>query len=76
MEPATNRFTDKDAEKLVGLLNFVATNATFDKLKVKDIIAFNRMLSWAQTELLIKVQANVFEIQEVRQAVPAKKASK
>ena len=74
MEPATKHFAEKDAEKLVSLLNFVATNATFDRLKVKDIIAFNRMLSWAQTELLTKVQANVFEIQGVKPAVPPKKA--
>jgi len=75
MEPATAKhFTDKDAEKLVSLLNFIATNATFDNLKVKDVIAFHRMLNWAQTELLVKVQANVFEVQEIRPATPAKKA--
>jgi hypothetical protein len=73
MESANKHFTEKDAEKLVSLLNFIATNATFDKLKVKDIIAFNRMLTWAQTELLVKVEANVFQIQEIKQMKKAPK---
>lgn len=75
METATSKhFTEKDAEKLVSFLNFIATNATFDRLKVKDVIAFHRMLNWAQVELLTKVQANIFELQEIRPAVPSKKA--
>lgn len=73
MEPATKHFTEVDAEKLVSLLNFVANNATFDKLKVKDIIAFNKMLSWAQTELLVKLQANIFQITEIKQVKKAPK---
>lgn len=74
METATPKhFSDKDVEKLVSLLNFIATNAVFNNLKVKDVIAFQRMLNWAQTDLLPKVEANIFEIQEVKHP---KKASK
>jgi len=74
MENATPKhFSEKDAEKLVSLLNFIATNATFSNLKVKDVIAFQRMLSWAQVELLPKIEANVFEIKEIKQQKKAPK---
>ncbi len=66
METATNKFSEKDAEKLVSLLNFIATNAEFNKLKVRDVIEFYKQLNWAQIELLNKIQANVFEIKEIK----------
>ena len=73
METAQKHFSEKDAEKLVGLLNFIGTNAKFKELDVKQVIEFYRILNWAQTELLPKVQANIFEIQEVKQMKKAPK---
>lgn len=59
-------FNEKDTEKLVSLLNFIATNAEFNRLKVQDIITFNRLLNWAQVELLPKMESNIFEVKEIK----------
>lgn len=60
-------FNEKDTEKLVSLLNFIATNAEFNRLKVQDILAFTKLLNWCQVELLPKIEANIFEVKEIKQ---------
>ena len=55
-------FTDKDKEKLIQFLNFVATKAEFNNLKTNDIILFYNLLSFMQKELLPKVESHIFEI--------------
>jgi glutaredoxin-related protein len=75
-------FTEKDTANLVEFLNMVAQRAKFEDLKVKEVIRLYGLLSWAQKDLLNKIESNILEIKEVRQMVkeeekPAtKKASK
>lgn len=69
-------FTDKDTEKFVSLLNFVATHAEFNKLNVERILGFTRLLNWAQTDLLPKLEAHKFEIVSVTQTEPPKTSKK
>jgi hypothetical protein len=68
------KFTSKDSEKLVELLNFVATKAEFSKLDVKAVLQFTRLLNWAQTDLLPKIEAHKFEVVSLQE--PKKKAPK
>lgn len=56
------KFTSRDVENLVQLLNFVATNAKFSNLDVKSILQFTRLLNWAQTDLLPKIETHKFEV--------------
>jgi hypothetical protein len=65
------KFSQGDSEKVVQLLNIVATKAEFNGLDVKQIIAFTKLLNWAQTELLPKIDANIFEVVSV--TPPSKK---
>ncbi len=55
-------FTDKDISNAVEYLNFVATHAEFNKLSVKSLLSFTKLLHWAQTELLPKMEAHKFQI--------------
>lgn len=70
-EQAAGKFSDKDTEKLVSLLNFVATHAEFNGLNVQKVLEFTRLLNWAQTDLLPKIEAHKFEILSVKEAVPS-----
>lgn len=66
-------FSDKDTEKLVEFLNFIATNAKFDGMDVKKVLHFTKILNWMQVELLPKIESHKFDILDVREAVPSKK---
>lgn len=65
--PAKAAFTDKDTEKFVALLNFIATHAEFHKLTVQKCLEFTRLLNWAQTDLLPKIDAHKFEVLSVKE---------
>lgn len=69
-------FTDKDKEKLIELLNTVAEKSTFDGLKIKDVIRIYGLLSWAQKDLLSKIDANILEVQAVKKLVEEEKPAK
>lgn len=69
-------FTDKDTEKMVSFLNFVATYAEFSKLNVNKVLEFTRLLNWAQTDLLPKMDAHKFEVLSVKQAEPTNSKKK
>lgn len=56
------KFTSKDTERLVELLNFVATKAKFSELDVKAVLQFTKLLNWAQTDLLPKIESHKFEV--------------
>lgn len=64
-------FTESDVEKMTRLLNMVAAKASF-QLNTSEIIQYFGLLSWAQKELLPKLEANIFEIKEVKKASPRK----
>lgn len=69
----TRGFSEKDSEKVVEFLNFIATNAKFDGMDVKKVIQFTKMLNWMQTDLLPRIEAHRFEILSVKEAVADKK---
>lgn len=60
-------FSDKDTEKFVMLLNFVATHAEFSKLTVQKCIEFTKLLNWAQADLLPKIEAHKFEVVAIKE---------
>ena len=60
-------FTEEDKNKLVELLNFIAKKATFDGWKTEDTIQHFKLLSYAQTVLIPKIEANILEIKQVIQ---------
>jgi hypothetical protein len=66
-------FSEQDSEKLVELLNFIATNAKFNNLDVKSCIKFTKLLNWCQVELLPKIDAYKFEVVSVKPAKAEKK---
>ena len=73
-------FTQKDQENLIELLNAVAKKAKFQDMEVADMIKFVKLLNWAQTDLLPKMDKAQFEVistkgPEELQAKP-KKATK
>lgn len=61
------QFNEKDSEKVVEFLNFIATKATFDKLSIKEIIQFYGLLSFCQRDLLKKIEANILEVKSLKQ---------
>lgn len=70
------KFSDKDSEKLVEFLNFVANHAEFNRLNINKILSFTKLLNWAQTELLPKIEANKFEVLSVREVETSKPSSR
>lgn len=60
-----NKFNENDKEQFVKFLNYIAENAEFQKMKTKDVIAYFKLLSHMQTQILPKIEANIFEIIEV-----------
>lgn len=57
--------TEQDIANAAKLLNFVATKAEF-KLNTAEVISYYHLLNWAQTQLIPKLEANVFEIKQVK----------
>ncbi len=62
-------FEEKDKERLVEFLNFVAKNAKFE-MQVPDIIKFYGLLNWAQQALLKKVNDNILEVKAIHEPEP------
>lgn len=58
------KFTQEDKNKVIQYLNYVATKAEFT-MKTDDIIKYHRLLSFMQTELLPKMEANILEIKKI-----------
>lgn len=56
-----SNFTEKDSKQLVELLNFIAEKGEF-KMNTKEVIRYFGLLSWAQQELLPKVQSHILEV--------------
>lgn len=79
MEPSTtpkpSAFTEKDKEKFVELLNFVAQHAEFNGLDIRKMLQFTKLLNWAQVDLLPKIDSHVFEILGIKQAAKDQSSS-
>lgn len=58
------KFKEEDKQKVIDFLNFVAKKAEF-KVVTAEIIDYFKLLTFMQTELLPKVNANILEIKEV-----------
>jgi hypothetical protein len=59
-----NKFNQKDKEKFIEFLNFVAKHAKFE-LTTTEVIEYYKTLSHMQQVVLKKIESNVFEIQRV-----------
>lgn len=70
-----NKFNDKDKEKIVDFLNFVAQKAEF-KMTTQEVIKYFGLLSFMQKELLPKIDANIMEITKVIEPKPEPKKGK
>ena len=66
-----NKFSEKDSENLVKLLNFVAQKGKFT-LDVKEVIELYGLMAWAQQELKAKIEANILEVKSIKE--PEKKS--
>lgn len=66
-----NNFSDKDKEKVIEFLNFVAMKSEFSQLKVQDMIKFYGLISFMQKELIPKIDSHILEIKNIIQ--PEKK---
>lgn len=63
-------WSDKDKEKIVELLNFIAVKAKFE-MDVKECIKFYGLLNWAQQELIRKIDMSILEVKAIREPEPA-----
>lgn len=61
-------FTEEEYNQLVDLLNVVAEKAEFNKMSVKDVLRFTKLLSSVQRSILPKIRSHQFEIIGVTQA--------
>lgn len=61
-----SKFSKEDSQKCVKFLNMISAHAEF-KLSTDQLIAYFKLLNWAQTELLPKIEANIFEVIETKQ---------
>lgn len=71
-----SNFTEKDTEKVVEFLNFVATKASFSGLKVSDVVQFYGLLAYCQKELLKKIEDNILEVKQLRELTPPEAINK
>lgn len=70
-----SKIVEEDVKRLASLLMNITNNAEF-KLKINDFVSVFNDLEWAKTGLLPKLQANIFEVKEVKQAAPKKTPAK
>lgn len=59
------KFSEKDSEKVIEFLNFIATKASFNNLSVADTIKFYGLLVFCQKDLLKKIEANIFQVESI-----------
>jgi hypothetical protein len=62
-----NKFTEKDKEKFVEFLNFVAKHAEF-KLNTGELISYYGALSHMQQVMLPKIDSHILEIKKIVEA--------
>ena len=58
------KFTEDDKQKAIDFLNFVTKHAKF-KLTVTENIELFKLLNWAQTSLVPKINSNILEVKRV-----------
>jgi hypothetical protein len=59
-----SKFKEIDKKNIVEFLNFISIHAKFE-LNTQDIIKYFKLLNYMQAGLLPKIDANLFEIEEV-----------
>ena len=59
-----NKFTDEDKTKVVEFLNLIAKHAKFE-MTTHEIISYFKLLSYMQSTILTKLDANILEITKV-----------
>ena len=69
-------FNEEDKQKIIEFLNLVAKHATFS-MDTSELIQYFKSLSYMQQKLLIKVEANIFEVKRIVESnEPVKEESK
>lgn len=63
------KFEEKDKEKVVEFLNFVAKKSVFKDMSTQDVISCFGLLNYMQKVILPKIDANIAEIIEVKEPV-------
>lgn len=63
-----NKFNEKDKEKIIEFLNFVAQKAEF-KMTTQEVIKYYGLLGFMQKELIPKVDENILEVKRVIEPV-------
>ena len=61
-----DKFNQEDKAKVIQYVNYVATKAEFN-MKTDDIIKYYKLLSYMQSELLPKIEANIFEVKSIKE---------
>jgi len=59
-----NKFKEDDKARLIEFLNLIASKAEF-KLNTAEVIKYFKLLSFMQSELLPKIDANIMEITKI-----------
>ena len=57
-------FSDEDKNNFIALLNMVTKHASFN-LTTDEIIKYYKLLNYVQTQLLPKIEDNIFKIEKV-----------
>lgn len=65
---ADMRFTEEDKQKVIEFLNIIAKHAKFN-VDTNELIQYFKSLSYLQQKILPKIEANIFEIKKVVEAV-------
>jgi len=66
-----NNFNEDDKKKVIEFLNLIGEKATFDTLKLTDIIKIYGSLSFMQQVLIPKIDANTLEVVAVHESEPS-----
>jgi hypothetical protein len=69
-------FNEEDKQKVVEFLNLIAKHAKFS-MDTSELIQYFKSLSYMQQKLLVKVEANIFEVKRIVESnEPIKEESK
>lgn len=61
------KFNEQDKEKFIEFLNSVAKYAKFE-LNTQELIAYFKLLTHMQTQILPKINSNILEVKKVVEA--------
>jgi hypothetical protein len=60
-----HKFKDEDKDSFIEFLNFIATKAEFN-MNTQEALKYVKLLSTMEKVILPKIDANIFEIKEIK----------